>query len=197
MGAVKRVAALEPPSGPVERNDRRPVSMGGFALLEDGSTHEIVVLDLSYEGCGIATPAELEPGQPITLSVLRRGGITAQVRWCSAGKAGLVFEPEEQPAKPRPRRSERVSIDAQVMVRRLGRMNYRARIFDLSPDGCKAEMLERAHAGEQVLVRFGGLEPLAAEVCWVEGPSAGLRFQRALHPAVFDLLLERLRRTTP
>ena len=193
MGAERRVAASKLTGASTERRERRPVSLRGFAVLEDGSTHEILVLDLSYEGCGIAIPAELKPGQAITLSVLRRGAITAEVRWCSAGKAGLVFEPEEQPAKPRPRQSERVSIDGQVTLRRLGRRNYQARIFDLSPDGCKAEMVERPGVGEHMLVRFGGLEALQAEVCWVEGPCAGLRFEKAFHPAVFDMLLERLK----
>jgi hypothetical protein len=38
-----------------------------------------------------------------------------------------------------------------------------------------------------------GLEALDAEVCWVDGHVAGLRFERTIHPAVFDLLLQRLR----
>jgi hypothetical protein len=193
VGAVANSAIAKPSSTSTERRERRPVSLRGFAVLDDGSTHEILVLDLSYEGCGIAIPAELKPGQTITFSVLRRGAVTAEVRWWSAGKAGLVFEPEEQPAKPRPRQSERVSIDGEVTLRRLGRRNYQARIFDLSPDGCKAEMVERPSVGEHMLIRFGGLETLRAEVCWVEGPCAGLSFERAFHPAVFDMLLERLR----
>jgi len=48
--------------------------MSGFAVLPGGLTHEILLLDLSYEGCGIETPVPLEAGQKIKISVLRRGG---------------------------------------------------------------------------------------------------------------------------
>jgi len=43
-----------------------------------------------------------------------------------------------------------------------------------------------------VLVKFDGIEAMDAEVCWLEGFTAGLRFVRPMHPAVFDLLVERL-----
>jgi hypothetical protein len=33
---------------------------------------------------------------------------------------------------------------------------------------------------------------LDAEVCWVNDFIAGLRFDRAFHPAVFDLMVARL-----
>ena len=45
---------------------------------------------------------------------------------------------------------------------------------------------------EQVLIRFEGLEPLPATVCWVRGFDVGLEFGRAIHPAVFDHLMGRL-----
>ena len=48
-------------------------------------------------------------------------------------------------------------------------------------------------AGERVLIKFEGLEVLDAEVCWVDGYTAGLRFERSMHPAVFELLVERLK----
>jgi hypothetical protein len=43
-----------------------------------------------------------------------------------------------------------------------------------------------------MLLKFDGLEALEAEVCWVDGFVAGLQFDKPIHPAVFDLLLERL-----
>jgi hypothetical protein len=33
---------------------------------------------------------------------------------------------------------------------------------------------------------------MEAEVCWVDGFVAGLKFIKPMHPAVFDLLIERL-----
>jgi hypothetical protein len=53
-------------------------------------------------------------------------------------------------------------------------------------------LVERPSEGERVLIRFEGLEALEAEVCWVEGFTAGVKFERPMHPAVFELLIERL-----
>jgi hypothetical protein len=179
---------------PVERRERRPVSLRGFALREDGSTTEILLLDLSYEGCGIETPVDFAPGETLQLSVLRRGAIEARVRWCADGKAGLVFDSEEQPVEKQywPRRFERTRLTAEVAMRRLGKHTFRVQIFDASPDGCKIELIDKPRLEEHVLVKFDGLEALEAEVCWIEGNYAGMRFEKSIHPVVFDLLLERL-----
>ena len=193
MGATARPASSKLTSAPIERRERRPVSMRGYAVRADGSNHEILLLDLSYEGCGIATLAELEAGEQIKLSVLRRGGIDAEVRWCSGGKAGLVFALEEEGAREHCKRNaERITLTAEVIVRRLGKTNFTVSVFDASPAGCKIDLVERPAVGEFVLVRFESLEPLQAEVCWIDGHVAGLRFERPMHPAVFDLLVERL-----
>jgi hypothetical protein len=178
---------------PVERRERRRVAMVGYALRADGSSVEVMVLDLSYEGCGVECPIALQPGEPLKLSVLRRGAISCEVRWYDNGRAGLVFEPEESTSQHLPRKTDRVAIDAEVAMRRIGNVNYRVRVFDASPEGCKVELVERPRVGEHVLVKMPGIETLDAEVCWVEGFTAGLRFEKAVHPAVFDLLVERLR----
>ncbi len=177
----------------IERRERRPVAMRGFAALADGSAAEILVIDLSYEGCGIETPVELVAGQSITLAVLQRGVIQADVRWYREGKAGLVFR-TDAPAEGNhcERIDPRVCLHADVRMRRLGKANYRVRLFDLSPRGCKLERIERPRIGEYVLVRFAGLDALQAEVCWVEDLCVGVRFTHPIHPAVFDLLVQRL-----
>lgn len=177
----------------IARRERRPVSLHAVALRDEGPPFEVLVLDLSYEGCGIETPAELRPGEQIKLSVIRLGGIDARVRWCSDGKAGLVFEPVEVQPQHWPRCSERTQLSAEVSMRRLGKFNYRVRVFDVSPEGCKVELVERPRIDEHVFIRFEGLEALDCAVCWLDGMTAGLRFERAIHPAVFALLLERLR----
>ena len=178
---------------PVDRRERRPVSLRGFALREDGSTAEILLLDLSYEGCGIETPLDLAPGETLKLSVLRRGAIEARVRWCNGGKAGLVFEAEKPAEKQHwPRRFERTALTAEVSMRRLGKHTFKVQVFDVSPDGCKLELVDKPRVDEHVLVKFDGLEALKAEVCWIEGNHAGLRFEKSIHPAVFELLLERI-----
>ena len=193
MDASGSSAFSDPTPVPADRSERRAVRMRGYCVLEGGETHEIFVLDLSYEGCGIETPVRLEPGQPIKLSVLRRGAIDAVVRWYRDGKAGLAFVPEEPDAKTHsPRQSERISLAADVCLRRIGKSTFRVNVADLSPEGCKVQLVERPSPGERVLVKFEGLEVLEADVCWVEGFTAGVSFERPMHPAVFELLIERL-----
>jgi hypothetical protein len=194
MGAEPDQAAMKLDTEPVDRRERRQVSLRALAIRGDGSTAEILLLDLSYEGCGIETSADFQAGEPIKLSVLHRGVIDAHVRWCKNGRAGLTFEPEKNTRKKHwPRRNERIVLAAEVSLRRLGQHSYRVRVSDLSPDGCKVDLVEQPRVEEHMLVKFEGLEILDAEVCWVEGYVAGLRFEKPMHPAVFDLMLQRLR----
>ncbi|HET7606317.1 MAG TPA: PilZ domain-containing protein [Sphingomicrobium sp.] len=91
------------------------------------------------------------------------------------------------------RRSERVALDARVSLRRPGQLGYAVRIFDVSCHGCRVEFVERPAIDEQLWVRFDGLQPIEAEVCWIDGFTAGVNFVSPIHQAVFDTLLQRLR----
>lgn len=194
MGAESSQAAMKLDTKPLDRRERRAVSLRALATRQDGSTAQILLLDLSYDGCGIETSANLRAGETIKLSVLRRGSIEAHVRWSEKGRAGLIFEPEnDAPKKHSPRQSERISITADVSLRRLGQRSYRVKVNDLSPDGCKVDLVEQPRIKEHVLVKFEGLEALDSEVCWIAGYVAGLRFEKPMHPAVFDLMLQRFR----
>jgi hypothetical protein len=194
MGAEPNPEAMKAELKQVERRQRRSVSMPAVAVREDGSSFDVSVLDLSYEGCGIETPFELNAGEAVKLSVLRRGAIDAHVRWYENGRAGLVFDSEDSDQKDEaPRRSQRISIGAEVSLRRIGQHNFRVGVTDLSPEGCKVDLVERPRIGEHMLIKLDGLEVLDAEVCWVEGYIAGLRFEKPIHPAVFALLVQRLR----
>jgi PilZ domain-containing protein len=187
--------APQPAPATPRRSARRPVSLDGYVLRADGASVDISLLDLNYDGCCIATPVELEPGEPLKLSVIGRGLIDAEVRWCKDGKAGLFFSSGEDAAS-----EEKVSRQAQrskvkpidVRVRRVGQNAYSVRIFDLSPEGARVEVVERPRVGEQMMLKFDGLEVLQSEVCWIDGFIVGLKFERPLHPAVFDLLLARM-----
>ena len=180
-------------AAPIERGERRPVRLPGQAILEDGTTAEIALVDLSYDGCGIECPVKLKKGEKIQLAVVQRGAISTRVRWYKAGKAGLMFEPEPAKTEHLPRRCERIPLSAEVSLRRHGHHNYRVSIFDASAHGCKVEFVERPAVEECLWVRFEGLEPIEARVCWLDGRSAGLEFSKPIHPAVFDLVAERLR----
>lgn len=192
MGIQPNPAAMKLNGEPIDRCERRPVTMRAFVLREDGSSSEVLILDLSYEGCGIETTVELWSGEAVKLSVLCRGAIDCRVRWCRDGKAGLVFEPEKPEKAHWPRCSERISTSADVSLRRLGQSNRRVHVTDLSPEGCRVRLPHQPQAGEHLLIKFEGLETVESEVCWVDGFDAGLQFERPFHPAVFELLAERL-----
>jgi hypothetical protein len=93
-----------------------------------------------------------------------------------------------------PRRSERHVLEAEVSLRRSKQLSYRVRVFDASLHGCRVEFVERPAIAEQLWVRFDGLQPLEAEVCWIQGFSAGVSFLQPIHPSVFDRLIAGLRR---
>ena len=90
------------------------------------------------------------------------------------------------------RRSARIDVTAEVALRRSGQLNYRVRVFDASPLGCKLEFVERPDLDERVWVKFDRLEAIEGVVCWVEGFQAGIKFDKPMHPAVFEMLLPRL-----
>lgn len=94
---------------------------------------------------------------------------------------------------PQPRKCARVTVNAEVILRRPGQSNYRARVFDASPHGCKLEFVIRPQLDERAWVKFDGMEALEALVCWVEGHLAGVEFEKPIHPAVFDALIGRLK----
>ena len=77
-------------------------------------------------------------------------------------------------------------------MRRAGKLDFRVHIYDLSPDGCKAEFVDRPEVGEQLWIKFDGMEALEANVRWIVGQKAGVKFARPIHAAVFDLLATRL-----
>jgi PilZ domain len=178
---------------PIQRRERRPVSMQAFIATDGGATGEAIVLDLSYEGCGIETAVVLTPGNTVTLSVLGKPGLKAEVCWYADGKGGLTFAKEPVAAKQqRPRAKERVAVVVNAQLRRLGMTNFNVSVFDLSPEGCKVEVVERPRLGEHLHLKLEGIEAIGAEVCWVENFFAGLRFERRIHDAVFNLLVDRL-----
>ena len=94
----------------------------------------------------------------------------------------------------RPRKSARISLQAEVQLRRTGTHSYVVDIHDVSPEGCRVEFVERPLLDETVWVKFVGMDPIQSHVCWVEGYVAGVEFARSIHPAVFQMLIGRLQR---
>lgn len=90
------------------------------------------------------------------------------------------------------RQCSRVSLKSEAMVRRIGGFNFEVALQDISPRGCRVEMLEPSEIGDSLIARFPELEPLGSKVCWAEGTTTGMQFLSGIHPAVFDMLLNRL-----
>lgn len=179
---------------PLNRRERRPVTLAAYGTRENGSIVDMTVVDLSFDGCGVICTAGLFPGEQISVSVVRRGIAVATVRWANGASAGLSFatDPTDETQPNQPRRHERVSVAGEVTLRRAGKLSFKVHVYDLSPDGCKAEFVERPELNEQVWIKFDGIETLEATTRWIAGSKTGLKFARTIHPAVFDLLVARL-----
>ena len=74
----------------VERAERRPVSLRGFALSPKHDA-DIEVSDLSYTGCRFVSGDKFRTGELVELRLLKRGAIQAEVRWAASGRAGARF----------------------------------------------------------------------------------------------------------
>lgn len=91
------------------------------------------------------------------------------------------------------RKDCRVDIEADVVMRRATQNKYRVVLCNLSPSGCCIEFVDRPCLDERVWMKIDGLDALLGQVCWVNGPRAGVEFERRIHEAVFAHLLGRLR----
>ena len=106
-------------------------------------------------------------------------------------------EPATEPERPRVeggerRRCDRTAISSEVTVRRIGGFNFQVPLSNVSPSGCKVELVEEGAVGDSVIARFPRLEPLGSKICWTNGRTTGVEFLSPIHPAVFDLLVTRL-----
>ncbi|WP_246167469.1 PilZ domain-containing protein [Sphingomonas piscis] len=165
--------------------------MRAYAIRFDNSILDLSLVNLSYDGCAVETTEQLIPGELLRLSVLERGFVKAAVRWYKDRKAGLLFEPEGYEPAHKQRSAQRPLISAPVVLRRAGRGGYPVQTKDLTRFGCRCEYVERPNIGETVWIRLDGLEALEARTCWLAESNVGLEFLNPIHPAVFDLLLER------
>ncbi len=175
-----------------ERAERRPVAFAAHLVVGGGLTLDVRVLDLSYDGCQVEVPKGVFEGDAVQLSVEGRGVIHATVRWCKDGRAGLKFDYEPLPREKLDRKADRRTAGMEAQLRRIGHLNYSVTLRDLSPDGCMIDLVERPAIGEVMQVKLPGLGTMEARVRWVDNYIAGLKFDRPMHPAVFDLLLQRV-----
>jgi len=108
------------------------------------------------------------------------------------GKPRRVVETAVAPSAEDRRHSGRLPVSSQVTVRRIGGFNFEVALSNISSGGCRVEMLEESEVGDTIIARFAKLEPLGSRICWSEGREIGVEFFNPIHPAVLDLLVERL-----
>ncbi|MEO7655201.1 MAG: PilZ domain-containing protein [Sphingomicrobium sp.] len=174
-----------------ERQQRKDVRLPGELVLPDGAVLEVNVIDLSYDGCRLEVPKLVVAGEEVTLSVPGCGAIVATVRWRKGGRAGLRFHDEPVAKIEVNRAAERRPATVSAQLRRIGRLSYSVELRDISPEGCKIELVERPAVGEVMHVKLPGLETFETRVRWVEGYVAGLKFKYPIHSAVFAMLMDR------
>ena len=94
------------------------------------------------------------------------------------------------------RRAERVSLRADIDFRRTGERRWRVNILDFSPQGCRVELPVRVASEDTIWISLPGVEALQGRICWVKDWVAGVEFDRPMHPAVFDMVKERMRKAS-
>lgn len=94
-------------------------------------------------------------------------------------------------ARPKGRRAERLPVAMGAGLRQRGATGVTVRIVDLSTDGFRVATHLELAVGTDVWLRLPGLEACHARVVWAEGPSVGCAFERPLHPAVVEMIVER------
>jgi hypothetical protein len=178
------------------RADRRDVALTGFLVRSiEQVPWEVSLSNLSYGGCRLQTDAKLKRGEAVRLSVAGRGKIDAVVRWTRGASAGLSFLPDgdrSEAAKVTiPREAERLRTRLNILVRRQGRRGQWIDGHDISPLGCRLEFVDAPRPNDRLWVQLPGLEAIEARVRWVDGNQAGILFANPIHPAVYELLLDR------
>jgi hypothetical protein len=191
--AVPQSASDDAPGLP-EREPRRAVEFPAHLVLSGGLVLDVRVLDLSYDGCQVEVPKVVFEDDEVQLSVQGRGVIHATVRWCNSGRAGLKFAAEPATRDPVSRKDDRRTSGIEAQLRRIGNLTYQVAVRDISREGCQVDLVERPAIGEIMQLKLPGLETMTSRVRWVDDYVAGLAFEKPMHPAVFDLLLQRVGR---
>lgn len=90
------------------------------------------------------------------------------------------------------RRCKRIELTAPVDLRRVKDFRYQSTLQNLSPTGCRVDLIDRVEVGDMVWVGLPGLESLLAKVRWADEWVAGIEFNRPIYPPVFDHIAARM-----
>ena len=83
--------------GWIEREERKPVSIGASILLPDGRSFPVMIRDVSANGCCVECDEVLPVAQTVRLDMGEEDSIEAEVRWALSGAAGLRLRNKNAP----------------------------------------------------------------------------------------------------
>ena len=93
---------------------------------------------------------------------------------------------------PRDRRFQpRRKVATSATYRERGRTASPIQVTDLSPIGCRMRLDGALVSGEHGWVTLPSLGPWSCSIAWQSEQEVGIAFDRALHGAVTDMMVER------
>ena len=78
-------------SGVIQRAPRVSTQYSAALTDADGGKIDVVVTDISREGCKLETDGSLEIGEQVEIKVERYGSFAARVQWIAGKQAGARF----------------------------------------------------------------------------------------------------------
>jgi len=77
--------------GQIKRSPRVDTRFKATLIDSDGGRHDVVVTDISREGCRLEAEDMLKIGETVQLEVPKYGLFPAQIRWALGKEAGAIF----------------------------------------------------------------------------------------------------------
>ena len=77
--------------GQIKRAPRVDTKFSTRLTDSDGAVIDVVVIDISREGCRLQTDGSLRIGENVQIEVPKHGSFAAQIRWALGNEAGAVF----------------------------------------------------------------------------------------------------------
>jgi len=75
----------------VPRNERIAVDVDAVVHRSDDSKVAVHLINMSFEGCGLAALYPFEVGERVRIAIVGQGYIEAEMRWSCEERAGAVF----------------------------------------------------------------------------------------------------------
>lgn len=77
--------------GQIKRAPRVDTRFSTMLTDSDGNAVDVIVIDISREGCRLLTDGSLKIGEKVQIDVPKHGSFPAQIRWALGNEAGAVF----------------------------------------------------------------------------------------------------------